>query len=308
MAPRLGALWMLTRLSRAADDAPATRIGLGKLYLVRHAQSVDNIFPYQTFMGVTDPILTAIGEAQAQTTGVCLAQKAPPPDFVFASCLVRTQLTALAAYPNQTHIYVAPYINEDRWGQPILHPGDEPTSKDLQLAKVKALAGEDDAARDTFDWAMEPPTGSDWPATCGPANWNGFLEWLAGRPEVRARVNQSLLDGQTPRIAVVSHSRHMAYLLRACGLHVHPDNAEAFEAELPLMGDAATLAFTGFASFENPRVICAGGDPDGGIRAWWKICWSVLVVLCSVPFCVYFTLRRRRARKARGGPAQPLLD
>merc|ERR1719242_2277106 len=105
----------------------------------------------------------------------------PRPDLVFSSCLIRAEETALLAFPNHSAVHVAPHVDEIKmvgfqWLPDWVIPDDMWHSPSEQKTQVRKKLGALSAERLVFDWM---------PSTCGPGDWDRFLQWLWARSEVR---------------------------------------------------------------------------------------------------------------------------
>eukprot|EP00928_Gymnodinium_smaydae_P017136 TRINITY_DN16543_c0_g1_i1.p1 TRINITY_DN16543_c0_g1~~TRINITY_DN16543_c0_g1_i1.p1 ORF type:complete len:314 (-),score=32.80 TRINITY_DN16543_c0_g1_i1:226-1110(-) len=244
------------------------------LTVIRHGQSVDNVFPRQGPFGVKDPSLSKAGMAQAKALADNLKEW-PRPDLVFSSCLLRSQETALLGFPNQT-VHVAPHIVETcsmdvclpEWA----NPGDYWNGKGAQQNLLERDLGRAASARLSFD--------AD---TCGPPDWNAFLKWLWSRQDVQSVLAQAA----RPHIAVVSHGNFLGQLLAQHGFdHGHPKNAETFSATLP-------YSTSGFGYFTDVEVVFGGfSGGDAKARVYWLLTCAGALLLC-VALCLSACGRRR---------------
>jgi len=267
--------------------ASAAELRSVDLVFVRHGESVDNVFPRQGPLGKVDPTLTKAGREQARQAATCMSDLdgLPQADFVFASCLLRAQETALLAFPNQSKVYVAPYICEEHFGSPIFWQASQPTTYASQVSAVRRMEGDAAVSRLDFSWA--PPV-----QKCGPADWNNFLDWLADQHEVRVKLDSTFRQGKRPRIVVVSHGNFLGSLLPSHGWkNGHPLNAEVIQASLPMLGDS-------FGDFRYVRVLCSGVGSDVATKqTWYAIAAAIGILGCA--------LRRNcfncRSSKARQG-------
>ncbi len=108
-----------------------------RLVLMRHGESQDNVFPCAWLLamhGVSDPLLTLAGIAQANAARRALADAGIRADVALSSTLMRSQQTALLAIsPGGAGaragggadgpgggcggpVYVAPHVAETHWG------------------------------------------------------------------------------------------------------------------------------------------------------------------------------------------------
>lgn len=291
---RCGAWLFVAALAAMLEAGSAAELRSLDLFFVRHGESVDNVFPRQGPFGLSDPPLTKVGREQARQAAMCMSATPdlPEPDFVFASCLLRAQETALLAFPNQSKVYVAPYICEEKFGQPIFWPASQPSTYASQLTVVGRTEGNAAASRLDFGWA--PPI-----EKCGPADWSNFKKWLLGQPGVRGKLESLFQLGKRPSIVVVSHGNFLGSLLPRHGWKEgHPENAEVIQTVLPMEGDL-------FGDFHFVKVICGGVGSDVATKHIWYAIAAGVVFLCVCAVASQ-KCRRSEAKQEREG-YKPLL-
>eukprot|EP00929_Paragymnodinium_shiwhaense_P118698 TRINITY_DN90616_c0_g1_i1.p1 TRINITY_DN90616_c0_g1~~TRINITY_DN90616_c0_g1_i1.p1 ORF type:complete len:344 (+),score=37.91 TRINITY_DN90616_c0_g1_i1:130-1032(+) len=260
-----------------------------KMYLMRHAQSQNNVFPYQLFLGYPDPELTPEGREQAYESMMCLSEYQSP-TLVMSSVLTRAQQTAMIAFKNQSSVYVMPFISEDHWGQPFLHPGSGPRPREQQVQLAEE--GQDSGYwSGTVNFSLAPATTDE----CGPPEWSAFLSYAWKQPQLQQDLWQRVLDGEDVSFGVVSHGNFMKKLLRRHGFDEgHPHNAEVILAELPITTDS-TGAATGLGAMKVTGIVCRGAHfPTAPKLLWSLVALLTICMCCCCCAAAKFNSRKRR--------------
>lgn len=231
-----------------------------ELIIVRHGESINNVFPNQGPFRDKDPLLTKRGKAQAIEAGAAIAHL-PPPDFVFSSCLSRAQETALLAWPNQSIVYVAPHISEIIMYKPSL--SNEPLTRQRQRESLQAALGLEVLSRLSYELVPAQKQ-------CLPPDWNMFVEWLWKQDVIQHSITKG--TGRF-RIALVSHGNFLEELFQDHGFYKgHPHNAEVFSAALDIKSNNFGVP-VGFGSLTITGVLFEGFD-----SAPIKLVWALLLL------------------------------
>lgn len=257
------------------NNNEAQKLGRLGLIIVRHAQSEGNVFPRQGFLGIVDPALTELGRNQATLCGKYFVDlDIREPSIVFTSCLLRAQQTALLVFPKQPVIRVAPYVSEMHWGNRPLFPDATPKTRAEQQEVVQRDIS--DAARVRLGYAEAPPQPS-----CGPPDWNNFLNWLWNVNDVQTLVRSAIETGTLPNVALVSHGCFLATTLRKHGWEgTRMNNVEVIVAELPFRYNADNEA-CGFGSLDIKRTVFAG-FPDNRKKDWSMCLFATAMLLLAI--------------------------
>jgi len=287
------ASWLLVVTESAALTgevlSPTALKGELELLIMRHAQSVDNVFPRQGPFAVIDPALSDAGKAQAAEAGENLASVSKV-DLVLCSCLLRAQETALLVFASQSVVYAVPHICEEtmqgfKWLPSwLIGLADKWQPRAKQQVALRQEVGEATAARLSYAWT---PT----QAECGPADWSEFLSWLWAREEVQDILKRKLTADARPRIAVVSHGNFLKQVLGEHGWdHGQLNNAEVFSAVLPIRIPAGKLLH-GFGDLRVTGIIFHGfSSNDAAIALKW------VAIIVGVAVIIWLTWRCRRGR------------